>query len=136
MASCAGSGFRRRGLRVATAVPRSLSWTPRILGVVFALFLSVFALDAVNHGILAFLMHLGPALLVLLVLALAWRRELAGALGFLALGVLYIVWAWGRFRWGVYAAIAGPLFVMSGLFLAAWFWKRRTPATAAAVPPA
>ena len=121
---------------MAAAVPRSLFWTPRILGVVFALFLSVFALDAFDHGVLAVLMHLRPAALVLLVLALAWRRELAGALGFLALGVLYIVWAWGRFRWPAYAAIAGPLFVMSGLFLAGWLWKRRVPAGGIAAPAA
>ena len=120
---------------MTAAVPRSLYWPPRILGILFALFLSVFALDAVNEGILAVLMHLRPGLLVLLVLALAWRRELAGAVGFLALAVLYIVWAWGRFRWGVFAAIAGPLFVMSVLFLATWFFKRRVPARAMAAPP-
>ena len=121
---------------MAAVVPRSLYWTPRILGVALVLFLSVFALDEFDHGILAVLMHLRPGLLVLLVLALAWRRELAGALGFLALAILYIVWAWGRFRWGVFAAIAGPLFVMSVLFLVAWLWKRRAPARAMAVPPA
>ncbi len=121
---------------MATGVPRSLSWAPRVLGVVFALFLSVFALDAINEGVLAVLMHLRPAALVLLVLGLSWRRELAGALGFLALAILYILWAWGRFRWPVYAAIAGPLVVMSGLFLAAWLWKRRDPAVTIATPSA
>jgi hypothetical protein len=112
---------------MATAVPRSLYWTPRILGILFALFLSIFALDAVNEGVLAVLMHLRPTALVLLVLALAWRRELAGALGFLALGVLYVVWAWGRFRWPAYEFIAGPLFLLSALFLAAWLRKRGVP---------
>jgi hypothetical protein len=117
-------------------VPRWLYWTPRILGVALALFLSVFALDAVNEGVLAVLMHLLPAALVLLVLALSWRHDLIGALGFLALGVLYILWTGARMRWTVYAAIAGPLFVMSGLFLAAWLWKRRGPAVTTAAPPA
>lgn len=108
---------------MAMAVPRSLYWTPRILGVVFALFLSIFALDALDQGFLAVLMHLRPALLVLLVLVLSWRRELVGTLAFSALAILYILWTWGRFRWSVYAAIAGPLFVMSGLFLAAWLFR-------------
>lgn len=121
---------------MATVVPRSLSWTPRILGVVFALFLSILALDAVDHGFLAVLMHLRPAALVLLVLVLSWRRELVGALAFSALAILYILWAWGRFRWFVYAVIAGPLFVMSGLFLAAWLWKGRVAAAAMASPRA
>ncbi len=121
---------------MAPSVSRSLSWAPRILGVVFALFLSVFALDALDQGVLAVLMHLRPAALVLLVLALSWRRELAGSLAFLALAVLYILWAWGHFRWPVYAAIAGPLFLMSGLFLAAWLWKRRVAAATIAAPRA
>jgi hypothetical protein len=115
---------------MAASVPRSLSWAPWILGVVFALFLSIFALDAVDHGFLAVLMHLCPAALVLLALVLSWRRELVGALAFSALAILYTLWAWGRFRWSVYAVIAGPLFVVSGLFLAAWLWKRRAAAAA------
>ncbi|MGE3312582.1 MAG: hypothetical protein AB7O66_21650 [Limisphaerales bacterium] len=65
-------------------------------------------------------MHLLPAVLVLAVLALAWRWEWVGGVVFPLLGGLYIVMAWGRFHWTAYAMIAGPLFVLGGLFVAAW----------------
>jgi hypothetical protein len=118
---------------MTTAAPRFLFWAPRILGSLFAIFLSVFALDAFQDGrslwsnALALLMHLLPTALVALLVALAWRHELFGAIVFSCLGVLYIVWARGRFNWLAYAFIAGPLFVVGSLFLASWVRKRGVP---------
>lgn len=112
-------------------MPRALFWTPRVLSFAFALFLSIFALDVFESGrgfwktLAALGMHLLPSLLVLLVLAVAWRRELVGAIAFAGLGVLYLVTSWGRFDWSAYACISGPLFLVGGLFLANWLWKRR-----------
>ena len=68
-----------------------LFWTPRVICIAFAIFLSLFALDVFNEGygfwktILALLIHLVPVYIVLAVLALAWRcftvgRPAAGAL--------------------------------------------------------
>lgn len=115
---------------MATTVPRFLFWAPRLLCILFAVFLSLFALDAFDEGgsawktALAFLIHLFPAALVALVLVLSWRHELVGAITFLVLGVLYIVSMWARFPWFVYVGISGPLFVISALFLANWSLKR------------
>ena len=113
---------RRMGNMVPGAV-RSLYWAPRILCLGFAGFVSIFALDAGTFS--ALLLHLLPTLLVLFLLALAWRRELIGAVAFPLLGILYILWAWGRFPFGVYLAVAGPMFLVGGLFLANWVVKRR-----------
>jgi hypothetical protein len=68
-----------------TPLKQFLFWTPRVLGVLFVAFLSLFALDVFGEGyglggtILALVMHLIPALLVLaaLVLACAGRRSAA-----------------------------------------------------------
>src|SRR5947208_2286980 len=73
-----------------------LLWAPRGAGVAMALFLSLFALDAVDgksivEAIPAFLVHLGPASLVLAIVALAWRFPLAGAAGFTLLAIGYAV---------------------------------------------
>ena len=63
-----------------------LFWTPRVLCLLFAVFLSLFALDVFNEGygfwktILALFMHLVPTSIVLAVLAISWRWEWAGAL--------------------------------------------------------
>lgn len=104
-----------------------LHWAPRVLCILFTLFLSIFAFDVFQEGhswymtLLAFFMHLLPAFLVLLLLVLAWRHEVLGGIGYIGLGVLYLVWAWGRFPWSVYVVISGPLFLIGCLYLADWF---------------
>ncbi|MBP7149369.1 MAG: hypothetical protein KBD01_17700 [Acidobacteria bacterium] len=105
---------------------RILFWAPRALAVLFALFLGMFALDVFSEGAGAFDMvvalgvHLVPALLVLIVLALAWRREAIGVAGFVALGAAYVVVAWGRFPLATYVVITGPLLLLALLFALSW----------------
>jgi hypothetical protein len=117
-------------------VPRTLFWTPRAVAILFAVFLALFALDVFEEGgrpekmVVAFLVHLMPALLVGLVVVLSWRHELFGAITFFALGVLYTAGAWARFPWSVYAVIAGPLFLVSALLLVNWVSKRKAVPTA------
>jgi len=101
-------------------------WAPRILSLLFAGFTGLFALDVFQghpspgEALVALLMHLIPTGIVLLILAAAWRWEWVGAAAFPALGLLYLVTAWGRFHWSAYAVIAGPLFLLGILFLIAW----------------
>jgi hypothetical protein len=108
---------------------RILYWAPRVLGLLFAAFISIFAFDVFDggHGFwetaLDLLMHLVPTAIVLVVLAIAWRWEWVGAVVFGALGVFYIATAWGRFPLVAYLAISGPMFVMAGLFLANWLMR-------------
>ena len=106
-----------------------LFWAPRVLAILFALFISIFALDVFGVGysvwetILALLIHLVPVYLILIALAIAWRWERLGSLLFIALGALYIITAWGAFPWAVYLIIAGPAFVIGILFLVDWFYR-------------
>ena len=109
---------------------RVLYWTPRVLGIVFALFISLFAFDvfegaaSVWEALLALLIHLIPTALVVIALAIAWRWEWVGAVLFAALGVAYIVMVPERFDWIAYALIAGPAFLLAALFLANWLFRR------------
>lgn len=110
-------------------VKRLLFWTPRILCIVFAVFVSLFALDVFgeDHGfwktLLALLMHLVPTGIILIVLAISWRWEWVGGIVFNVLGVLYLVMLRGRFHWSVYLVMSGPLFLIGVLF---WLnWLRR-----------
>ncbi len=112
-------------------IQRFVFWAPRILTILFAVFLSIFALDVFGEtagfwkttG--ALLMHLIPTALILLVLAVAWRREGFGVIVFTILGVFYIVTTWGRFPLSVYFTIAGPMFLLALLFLANWIQRRQ-----------
>jgi|TARA_Y100000310_G_scaffold327633_1_gene394297 lysylphosphatidylglycerol synthetase-like protein (DUF2156 family) len=110
---------------------KSLFWTPRVLCILFAIFLSIFAADVFGEGrgfwetVLALLMHLTPSGMLLIVLAIAWRWEWVGAVVFLALAVLYLIFAWARqFHWSAYVAISGPLLLIGILFLVNWFWRQ------------
>jgi hypothetical protein len=100
-----------------------LFWTPWILGILFAAFLSLFALDVFGEGkrfwetASALLMHLIPALIVLGVLLIACHWEAVGGILLIALGALFLVATWGRFDWVAYVVIVGPLFLLGGLIL-------------------
>jgi len=106
-----------------------LFWLPRIVCVLFATFISLFAFDVFDVGygfwetILALLIHLIPTGIILIVLAIAWRWEWIGAILFAALGVCYLILAWGKFEWISYLLISGPLFLLGALFMANWLYR-------------
>ena len=109
---------------------KALYWAPRVLTLLFAAFISIFALDVFgeNQGFWqtlgALAMHLIPTFLIILLLVLAWRWEWVGAAGFLALSLLYLVTSWGRFHWSAYAVISGGLFLLAVLFFVSWRVKK------------
>lgn len=103
-----------------------LYWAPRVLSLLFAGFISVFALDVFGAGygfwgtLLALVMHLIPTAIILVVAALAWRWEWIGALAFLGLGLWYLVMTRGQQHWTAYVFISGPLFVLAILYFFNW----------------
>lgn len=121
-----------------TGSGRGAVWlAPRILGILFAAFLSIFALDVFEGSrsagelAAALALHLVPSFVVLALVALAWKRELVGVVGFALLAAAYVVMFRGRFPILTYVVISGPLLLISLLFLASWRSGRsRTP-----VPP-
>ncbi|MEA3337584.1 MAG: hypothetical protein U9R25_16935 [Chloroflexota bacterium] len=108
-----------------------LYWAPRGLAMLFAAFISLFALDVFAEGysfgetIVALLMHLVPTGLVLFALALAWRWEWLGGVFFVGLAIFYLVLAWGKFDWTTYLIISGPLFLIGALFWGNWLYRRK-----------
>ena len=109
-------------------VKRTLFWAPRILCILFAVFVSLFALDVFGEGygfwetILALLIHLIPTAIILIVLAIAWRWEWLGGILFIGFGVFYILDS-PEFHWSVYLVISGPLFLVGVLFLVNWLYR-------------
>lgn len=105
---------------------RLIYWTPRILCILFAAFLSIFALDAFDtpgglpQVILAFATHMIPTALVLIGLAIVWRHEWIGTIIFPLLAVVHFAMMGGRLHWSAYVVIEGPLLFMGVLFLLSW----------------
>ena len=121
----------RKGTTMEIPWRSLLFWTPRTLTFLFALFLSLFALDVFGEGngfwktLLALFVHLIPTWIVLGVLAISWRSGLIGTLLCFALGTYYLATTWGRFHWSAYVLISGPLFLIGTLFLVDWHFQAR-----------
>ncbi len=103
-----------------------LLWAPRLVLIVFALFLVIFSFDVFGEGKgsmeigTAFVAHNIPTLIFGLVVFVAWRREWVGVLSCIVLAVAYIVWFWGRFPLAVYFIMTGPLFIVAAMYAVNW----------------
>ena len=102
-----------------------LLWSPRILGILVCLFLSLFALDAFGDGktfiqvLPDFAIHVAPMLILLAVVGVSWRWEWVGGLVFTGLAAGYAYFARNHVSWIL--GIAGPLLVVGVLFF--WSWR-------------
>jgi hypothetical protein len=108
-------------------------WAPRVLGVLTSLFIGLFALDAFGAGrpfaqaLPEFLVHLIPAIVLLAIVAVSFRRPWMGAGAFIALGLAYAATVpRGHLDWTI--AISGPLLTVGCLFLWSWLCGAGAPA--------
>ena len=105
-----------------------LFWTPRVLGILFILFISLFALDIFDMGldfwdtVVGLFMHLLPSIAMTIALILAWRWEWIGAVLFAITGgwFLYIAQP-GDVMY--YIVIVGVPFLIAALFLVGWVYR-------------
>lgn len=73
-----------------------LRWTPRILAILFTIFISLFALDVFDEGynlselLTTLLMHSIPTLFFALVTLLAWKKPRLGGMIFVILAMMTI----------------------------------------------
>lgn len=77
--------------------PKALYWTPRILLILAILFISLFALDSFSstntlwQNITAFLIHLVPSLILIVLLIVAWKWEKTGGIILTIFGLAFCV---------------------------------------------
>ena len=101
---------------------KTLFWLPRVLGILFSAFISLFALDAFSGGIpflealLGFLIHLIPTYITIAILLIAWKWELAGGILYLLLSGLYLIFM--RIpHWTVFLLVGMPPILIGLLFI-------------------
>lgn len=102
-----------------------LFWTPRTLGILFILFVSLFALDIFDMElgfwgtIVGLFMHLLPSIAMTIALMLGWRWEWVGAAFFAVVGgwFLYISTPGDAMY---YIVFLGVPFLIAALFLVGW----------------
>lgn len=113
-----------------TNLQKTLFWAPRIAGILFVLFISLFALDVFDMGLgfgdtlIALFMHLIPSFILAAAIFLAWKWEWVGAVLFIGWAVWYIAFMTG-FPWIAYLLISGIPMLVGLLFLAGWVWKNQ-----------
>ncbi|WP_448376610.1 DUF7670 domain-containing protein [Fervidobacterium sp.] len=113
-----------------------LFWLPRILSIIVFLFIFLTSFDVFEEGksvsdiLIAFLIHNIPAFILLILIILAWKMEIIGAITFFTLGILHVLFTiFGVFKsdtveW--YNAIvwllivSGPAFLIASLYLKGW----------------
>lgn len=109
---------------------------PQVIGVAYVAFLMMFSLDVFESGrtltqiVIGLLMHNIPALLLLMILVISRKYELIAGITFMLAGLLYILllamnptFEWYMISWSV--IIAGPAFIIGGLFVYNWWNKTR-----------
>ena len=71
-------------------------WTPRIISILFVIFLALFSLDIFdgNYGfwgtIVGLFMHNIPAIILFVVIIISWKYEIVGGIAFILAGIFYI----------------------------------------------
>ncbi len=109
---------------------RLLYWSPRLLSIAFALFISVFAFDVFDAPggfwmhFLALGLHMVPTFFLAVVMLLAWRWEWIGCVAFAACGIAYSIWAAHRNVEWIFV-LGLPMFIIAALYLASWI--KRVP---------
>lgn len=116
-------------------ISKFIYWSPRILGLLFVLFLMMFSLDVFGEGlsvsqvIIGLFIHNIPALFLLIILIISWKYEIVGGVVFILAGLLYILmlalnprFEWYMISWSI--IIAGPAFLVGFLFILNWQKKR------------
>jgi len=116
-------------------VGKFIFWTPRILSIIFILFLAMFSLDVFegNYGfwgtVAGLFMHNIPVIILSILLIIAWKHELVGAIAFILAGIFYIIFLlknsfeWYILSWAV--QISGIAFFIGILFLINWKKKKK-----------
>ena len=100
-----------------------LFWTPRILVIIFILFLSLFSFDVFGEGygfwesVVALFMHLLPALVLAGILWVAWKWELYGGIIFLLMGVIFTLFFDTYETFIGFLILSVPLFLIGILFI-------------------
>jgi hypothetical protein len=124
-------GWHERSVlgKVSPRLAGLIHWAPRMAALLIILFTGLFSLDVFGEALTpletlgAFLMHNIPSILMLLVLAFAWKRPVVGFWAFLVVAIAFVIF----FVRDIFALtnlllFVIPLLLVAFLFYADWKW--------------
>lgn len=99
-----------------------LYWAPRIFGIMFVFFISLFALDVFGEFsgfdiVIALFMHLIPSFVLTGILIVSWRHERLGGILYLILAIVFTLFFKTYEDVIVFLLITGPVLLVGILFL-------------------
>ena len=101
-------------------IRQTINWLPRILGVLFSVFLGLFATDVFNEvykirqAVGAFIIHLLPSIFLFTFTLIGWRWPRWGAFLFAITGLIFVMYF--KNPWPIDIILAGPQFLVAILF--------------------
>lgn len=116
-------------------------WLPRILSILFILFLSLFSLDIFDSCnsflscVLGLFIHNIPSIILIVLLIVAWKYDIIGGIVFISAGILYMIilltanilnnpdFELYMLSWSL--IISGPAFVIGILWILSWKNKKK-----------
>ena len=110
-----------------------LYWSPRILTILFILFISLFALDIFDMSlgfwetVLGLFIHLIPSFVLIIFLIIAWKHEWIGAIGFFLFLLWYVFMMRNNFQFPFipYLIIPLPALIVGILWWMNWVKKQK-----------
>jgi hypothetical protein len=112
-------------------VSRLLYWIPRVFTILAIIFMMMFSLDAFEGNesfgkkTIGFLIHNIPVFLLIIILVIAWKRELIGGvlfiLAFIAGGIFFKSFSGNAAS----LIVIGPFFVTGCLFILHYIFYRK-----------
>jgi ABC-type molybdate transport system permease subunit len=96
------------------------------IGILYAFALLVFAADVfsknqhISQTLIDLVLHFIPTVIVLLLVVIAHKRPYLGAIIFGVMALTYIITGWSGMHWSAHLLIAGPLLLMSILYVIAY----------------
>jgi hypothetical protein len=119
---------------------RIFHWLPRIVCILAILFVSIFALDSFAPGLTiwqqlgGFLMNLIPSFVLVILLVVAWKRELIGGIIFIVTGLILTPLVFNMnynrthslgISLSIIMMITFPFIVVGILFLRSYYLKKK-----------
>lgn len=117
--------------QVSPRLAKIIHWAPRIAAILIILFISLFSLDVFEMDasplelLGGFLIHNIPAIGMIVLLILAWKRPVVGFVAFLVAGALF-AFAFVREASALpnLLLFVFPILLVAGLFYADWHWVK------------
>ncbi|MDD5086592.1 MAG: hypothetical protein PHV16_02470 [Candidatus Nanoarchaeia archaeon] len=98
-------------------------WAPRIIAILFILFISLFALDVFSEDytffqtIIGLFMHLIPAFILIAATCIAWKNEFVGGFVFIGIFVFFTIFFNTSREIITFSLISLPVLIIGLLFL-------------------